>query len=143
LFIARYLRAGFCDSQTEIQSFQDWTTEPAEAISQSELVLFLEASANLRAGEVQLRAIEPASESSTTGNQAMSPESLLARAGELYANTPEQAFVITIGGESFDHPDQFSEPVRLAIPEALNQIKALLSGVSLPKLAPHSQIAGS
>jgi Ni,Fe-hydrogenase maturation factor len=143
LFIARYLRAGFCDPQTEIQSSQRWTPELAEAISQSELVLFLDASAALRPGEIQLRAIEPASESSTCRPQSLSPESLLGLARQLYAKTPEQAFLITIGGESFDHPDQFSEPVRLAIPEALNQIKAVFSGVSLPKLTTHAQSASS
>jgi hydrogenase maturation protease len=142
-FIARYLRAGFCDSQTEIKSFQRWTPEPAEAISESELVLFLEASGNLRAGEVQLRAIQPAGESSAGRTQLISPESLLALARQLYGNTPEQAFVITIGGESFNRPDEFSEPVRLAIPEALNQIKALLSGVSLPKQTSHAQSMSS
>jgi len=44
-----------------------------------------------------------------------------------------RAFLLTIGGESFEHGDEFSSTVRRAIPTALTQIRALVSGVTLPE----------
>jgi hypothetical protein len=64
----------------------------------------------------------------------MSPEAHLALAVELYSRRPERAFLLTIGGESFDHADRLSEPVRSAIPVVMDLSKATLSGVSLPEI---------
>jgi hypothetical protein len=68
----------------------------------------------------------------------MGPEALLALAAQLYSRRPERAFLLTIGGESFDHADHLSEPARSAIPVAMDLIKATLSGVSLPEVSFHS-----
>ena len=62
----------------------------------------------------------------------MNPRQLLTLAGQLYQTVPERAFFLTIGGSSFEHGDQLSALVRQTIPAARNEIKALLSGVSLP-----------
>ncbi len=139
ILLARYLRDEFCDPQTEIQSSRQWTPELAEPISQADIVLFLDASATIQPGEVQLKRIAPTSEFSSSMTHSMSPESLLALAVQLYFRAPERAFLLTIGGESFDHADQVSEPVRAAIPHAMDQIKAVLPGVSLPETASDSQ----
>jgi hypothetical protein len=64
----------------------------------------------------------------------MSPEAHLALAVELYSRRPARAFLLTIGGESFDHADRLSEPVRSAMPVAMYLSKATLSGVSLPEI---------
>jgi hypothetical protein len=58
---------------------------------------------------------------------------------QLYSRKPVRAFLLTIGGASFDHADVLSEPVRAAIPVALDLIKAALSGVSLPETSFRSQ----
>ena len=59
ILLARYLRSEFCEPQTDILTSQQWTPDLAELISQSGLVLFLDASASLPPGLVQLRKIEP------------------------------------------------------------------------------------
>jgi hydrogenase maturation protease len=141
--LARSLRAEFCDPQTETRSVQQWTPELAQPISASEIVLFLDASITLQPGEVRLRRLEPAREFPLSVTHSISPESLLALAVQLYSRAPEQAFLLTIGGASFDHADQLSEPVRSAVPRAMDQIKAVLSGVSLPEIASHSRSATS
>lgn len=139
ILLARYLRGEFCKPQAEVQSSRQWTPELAEPISQADFVLFLDASAAIQPGEVQLKRIAPNREFSSSMTHSMSPESLLALAVQLYFRAPERAFLLTIGGESFDHADQVSETVRTAIPRALDLIKAVLSGVSLPEVASHSQ----
>lgn len=143
LLLARYLREEFCDPQTEIRSLLQWTPKLAELISTSQIVLFLNASATLRPGEVSLKRIEPAPEFTTRMTHSLSPESLLALASQLYSGVPESAFLLTIGGTSFDHAKQLSESVRSAIPRAMDQIKAVLSGVSVPETETisHSPIA--
>ncbi len=143
ILLARYLRSEFCEPQTDILTSQQWTPDLAELISQSGLVLFLDASASLPPGLVQLRKIEPMHQFPSCLTHSMSPEALLALAAKLYSSAPENAYLLTIGGKFFDHAEQLSEPVRSAIPHALDQIKAVLSGVSLPQIAPHSQRAAS
>jgi len=133
--LARYFRAEFCEPETEIRSAQQWTPDLAEHISQSDIVLFLDASATLAPGKVQFKRLEPAREFFSSTSHTMSPEALLALAAQLYSRRPERAFLLTIGGESFDHADHLSEPVRSAIPVAMDMIKATLSGVSLPGIS--------
>jgi hypothetical protein len=62
-------------------------------------------------------------------------KALLALAVQLYSRKPERAFLLTVGGGSFDHADRLSQP----IPVALDLIKAALSGVSLPETSFRSQ----
>jgi hydrogenase maturation protease len=139
IVLARYFRAEFCEPETDIRSSQQWTPDLAEQISQSDIVLFLDASATLPPGKVQFKRVEPAREFSSSMTHTLSPEALLALAVQLYSRRPERAFLLTIGGESFDHADRLSEPVRSAIPVAMDLIKATLSGVSLPEITLHSQ----
>lgn len=141
--LAHYLRNEFCEPETEIQSLHQWTPELAESISHSDIVLFLDASATLQPGKVQLKRVKAAGEFCSSMKHSMSPETLLALAAQLYSSAPERAYLLTIGGESFDHADQLSAPVRSAIPHALDLIKAALSGVSVPPTAPYSQGAAS
>ncbi len=143
VYLARYLRNEFCEPQTEIQCSQQWAPELAESISECDMVLFLDASATLPPGDVQLQKIKPSRKSSPSTTHSMSPELLLALAAKLYSNAPERAFLLTVGGESFEHADHLSESVRGAIPYALELIKATLSGVSLPEMTPRSQGAVS
>ena len=66
--------------------------------------------------------VEPADEFSSNLTHTTSPEALLALAVQLYSRKPERAFLLTIGGASFDHADVPSEPVRAAIRAALGLI---------------------
>jgi len=56
---------------------------------------------------------------------------------------PSRAFLVTIGAQSFELSEELSEPVRLAIPEVIERIKAILSGISLPSDGPRDQAAPS
>jgi len=133
LHIASCLRNGLCDPETQIHSDQQWAPELAEPISQADLVIFLDASANVLPGEIACQLLRPASNLPASFTHQTSPASLLALAGELFGSQPRRAYLLTIGGDSFDLVEGLSEPVRQAIPHAIERIKAILSGVTLPE----------
>lgn len=132
LHIACCLQQGYGDPETEIRCAQQWTPELAERISKTDLAIFIDASATLTPGEIQLIPLASSEDRTAVTTHSMDPATLLGLAHELYGSAPERAFLLTIGGESFEHGNQFSRAVRQAIPEALTRIKALLSGVTLP-----------
>lgn len=130
--VARFLQAGFCDPQTEIKTIQQWSPELAEAISNCETVIFVDTSVQILPGEVELKSIVPTRGMESELPSSVTPGELLGLAEKLHGKFPQHAFTLSIGGESFGNTSQFSQAVRQAIPEAIDQIKAVLSGVSLP-----------
>lgn len=133
LQVAKCLRNGLCEPDTCICAEQQWTPEMAEPISKAEVVIFLDASASLSPGEIACRQLQPEAGGATTFTHETSPEGLLSLAEELYGVHPERAFLITVGGAAFDLGKGLSKPVRQAIPHAIERVKALLSGVTLPR----------
>jgi hydrogenase maturation protease len=75
--LARYFRAEFCEPETDIRSSQQWTPELAEPISQSDIVLFVDASAMLPPGKIQFKIVEPVQEFSASMTHTIGPEALL------------------------------------------------------------------
>ena len=126
------LQDSYADPETEICCAQQWTPELAESISKSQLAIFVDASAAIPPGEIRLQPVSDRHEPPGLTTHSLSPAGLLELSFELFQKVPERAFLLTIGGVSFDHGDQLSEPVQKAVPAACNQLKALLSGVSLP-----------
>ena len=133
LQVANRLRRGFCDPETEVHSHQQWMPELAEPISAAEIVIFVDASAGVKPGTIACKSLRPETHSSTGITHHTSPESLLWLAEELYGKHPPRAYLVTVGGASFDLSEQLSDPARQAIPRALERIKALLSGVTMPE----------
>jgi len=132
LHVARELRSGLCEPETAIHSSTQWTPELAESISAADVVIFVDASAVLPPGTVQTRKVSPIPDAPGSLSHRSSPAGLLALAKSLYGVIPLRAFLITIGAQSFELSEELSEPVRLAIPEVIERIKAILSGISLP-----------
>ena len=142
LWIARSLRAEFCEPQTEIRVVRSWTPDLAEEILNSELVVFLSYSPLLSPGEIQLREIRGAAGMLSPSADEPEPEDLIGLAARLYQWAPARSFAMTIGGQSCEFPNRLSPAVRRAVPAALNQIKALLSGVSVPATPAQLKAAG-
>ena len=138
LHVARELRAGLCEPETEVQASTQWEPEQAESISESEVVIFVDASTVLPTGAVQCSRVSAKPAEPSSFSHSCSPEGLLALAKQLYGVAPANAFLVAIGAKSFEFSEELSEAVKLAIPEALAQIKAILSGVSLPSEEPEA-----
>lgn len=137
LHVARELRSGLCEPETEIHSSTQWTPELAESISAADVVIFVDASAVLPPGAVQTRNVTPIPDAPGSLSHQSSPAGLLALAKRLYEVIPSRAFLITIGAQSFELSETLSEPVQLAIPEVIQRIKAILSDISLPSDEPN------
>jgi hydrogenase maturation protease len=132
--VVNCLRSGKCDPGTEFQSQQQWTPELAESISRAEVVIFVDASAGMKPGEVACRQVQSVTNASPGMTHQTSPESLLRLAKEVYGKHPSGAYLVTIGGASFEWEEVLSEPVRCAIPCSVERIKALLSAVTMPEV---------
>lgn len=147
LHVARALARGFCDKETVVRAQHQWLPEMAKDISEAALVIFVEATTRIPPGEISPRAvlacdsIPPAILRGNDRVPPLGPEGLLAQARDSYGHVPEEAYVVAIGVESFDSPDQLSDAARHAVPLALEQVKAILSGVSVPRPTALSQKA--
>jgi len=133
LQIACNLQEGYAEPETEIRCAQQWTPELAESISHSELAIFVDASATIPAGHLQLQKITCGPAKTRVITHSMDPCTLLGLARELFGAAPCRAFLLTIGAETFELGEGLSPAVKHAVPAAMDQIKALLSGVRLPE----------
>ena len=133
LHIVRELQEGGCDPETQIHFEHQWTPELAEPISEANVVIFVDASTALAPGEIACQRVKPIYKSPASLSHQTTPASLLALAEELYKAHPARAFLVTIGGASFALTEELSPPVQKAISRAVESIKALLSGVTLPE----------
>jgi hydrogenase maturation protease len=124
-YLAHQLYGLLGDSDTTIICCQQWLPEQAEDLSNAERAVFIDASATIAAGEIEVRSVRAASGAATVTSHTLSPDRLMRLARELFGKAPERAFLVTIGGGSFEHGNELSEPVRAAIPAALNRIQAL------------------
>jgi hydrogenase maturation protease len=130
VYLARQLEASPGDRPVEILCFQQWTPELAERISHAEMAIFVDASAVIAPGEIQLQSLEAIPGRRGVTTHSMNPPQLLALAQRLYGRAPERAFLLTIGGESFAHDRHLSKKASESIPAALEKIKALLAETS-------------
>lgn len=135
-YIANCLRKDLQDSETLVYSYQQWTPELAEPISKAGLVIFLDASGNLSPGKIACCSVSPVSNAPGSLTHQTSPAGLLALAELLYGTRPARAYLLTIGGVSFDVSEELSEPVRRAVPGVIEQIKTLLAGTASASPSP-------
>lgn len=74
---------------------------------------------------MRLEQISAGDQTSNLTAHSLNPQQLLTLAQEPYQTVPEGAFLLTIGGASFEHGDQLSAVVRRVIPSACNQMEGL------------------
>ncbi|HUK26512.1 MAG TPA: hypothetical protein VLV49_18180 [Terriglobales bacterium] len=103
--------------------------EPASQMSQSAMVLFMDATAAGEAGEIKLQEVK-AELPVVPFTHALSPGALLALSKELYGNTPP-VFMISIGGENFEPGESLSPKAEAA----LTRVLALLAELTKPKFS--------
>ena len=133
LFLAHQLYGAICDAETEIVCSHQWLPEQAEDLSRAQVAVFIDASAAIAPGEIRIQPISGKNRKTAGATtHSITPERLMSLARELFGAAPERAYLVTVGGASFEHGSEFSAPVRKAIPAALRQIQNLLSEESVP-----------
>ena len=115
----------------EYLSLRQLTPELAEPISRAGAVIFVDATTEGTIGEIRCQELLPPAESTQMTQGAfthhVSADLLLESARLLYGNCPA-AYLYTVSGENFKLGDFFSQPVELALPALLEQLKARILG---------------
>jgi hydrogenase maturation protease len=102
------------------------TPELAEYIAAVDLVVFVDAAADVQPGVVVVRKIHGTSAESSGLVHSAEPAALLDLARKLYRRSP-QAFLVTIGGSTFALSEGLSEAAAAALPEAIAAVRRLVS----------------
>jgi hydrogenase maturation protease len=110
-------------------SRQQWTPELAADIAQAECVLFIDCSTVSEAGSFSVIEVKPAQRTEGIGTHHVTAAELLGIAQELYGSLPRQALLLTIGAGSTELSEEFSQPVRDAIPLACAQLELALTAM--------------
>ena len=110
----------------EVVTCHQLMPELAQQISQTALVIFVDAAIKGQPGQLDWRRVEPKAGPASFAHH-VSPESLLAMAGELYGRSP-QAFVVSVVGGTFECGEELSPVVRAALPGLVKLVGDLLSG---------------
>lgn len=131
-YLAHQLYATIREADTAILCSHQWLPEQAEDLSRAEVAVFIDASIAVPAGEVRVQTLCVAGEVSGVTAHSVNPATLMTLARDVFGAAPEKAFLVTIGGSSFEHGSELSVPVRAAIPAALERVKELLSAHCIP-----------
>jgi hydrogenase maturation protease len=102
---------------------QQWTPELAQDISQSEDVLFIDSSADSVPGAVRLDPVSPAKCEAGIATHHLHAPQLLALSKDLYSILPRTSLLLTVGVDSTELSETFSEAVRAALPQACGMIE--------------------
>ena len=104
------------------------TAELVEDLAEAERVIFLDAVAQGRPGEVRVRPLEPDAHAVSTMAHFLDPRELLAWCDTLYQRVP-QAWLVSVAGESFDYASYRLGPAAAAaLPLMLDHVRRLVDG---------------
>jgi hydrogenase maturation protease len=119
LWLAEWAERRFADQPGVhvIAAFQ-WTPDLAEDVARAESVLFIDSAVDSAPGSVTLTVVEPAPGGRANATHHLGAAELLALAREFYNSLPKNAQLLTVGAESIELGEGFSEAVTAALPEA-------------------------
>jgi hydrogenase maturation protease len=112
------------ETNARVVSRQQWTPELAEEIARAESVLFIDCSTESAPGAVKIDSIEPSAGSEGLATHHLGAAQLLALGRDLYDSLPRHAQLLTIGAGSTELVEEFSGPVKAALPEACRLLEA-------------------
>jgi hydrogenase maturation protease len=118
----------FPASRLRIVSAQQFTPEMAAELAETEMVIFVDASAVDEPGAIRVVSVAAREEAAET--HRLGPPALLAMAQTLCGHAPARAFVLTIGAGCFGYGEDISGPLRRAVPRALRLLTNLVSAFS-------------
>jgi hydrogenase maturation protease len=104
---------------------QQLTPELAVDFAAADIVVLIDADAELAPGEVSRRHVEPEAADGPGMTHHVDPASLAALAADLYAGSPD-VFVVGVGSASLDVGEGLSPAVAAALPRVVETVVALL-----------------
>jgi hydrogenase maturation protease len=112
------------DGDVRVISRQQWTPELAQEIATAEAVVFVDGAVDSAPGAVRVARVQPAAAAAGLATHHAGAAELLALSEELYSSLPRRALLLTVGAESMEMGETFSESVRDALPHACQTLKA-------------------
>jgi hydrogenase maturation protease len=113
--------------QVEIITRQQLTPELAEPLSRAEVAFFLDVARDSPPGELNCKPVTPDSNSNYTSHHCP-PALLLTLSQQLYGAAP-RAFLISLGGECFDHGETLSTTVQAGLPRLVELAEKMVREV--------------
>lgn len=122
--VAEEIAKKMCDPQCRVQviACHQLNPELAEAVADTRAVIFVDASVDLKPGEVCVNSVSPDRFSPAAFSHSLRPSALLATASELFGQAPP-AKAVMIGAASFDLGMKLTPEVRGAVKTALRLIE--------------------
>lgn len=111
----------------ELLAVHQLTPELAPDIAQASRVIFVDATAQIPAGELRLQPLGPQAAPRSLSHN-VPPEQLLELTAQLYGNCPP-AHLLTVGVVSLDYADELTPLIAGKVGEAAKQVIALLQAV--------------
>lgn len=99
------------------------TPELAEAISNTELVIFVDAAAHGEPGTLSCDPVT-SSESDLRYSHDFTPATLVQMANTLYGHVPK-AFLICVAGKAFEHGESLSPEIARTVPAAVARVREI------------------
>ena len=124
-FLAHWAETRFADDDgVRVISRHQWTLELAEEIAAAETVLFVDCSIAVEAGAIVVADVEAGAKAEKIDTHQQGSAELLAMARDLYGSLPRAAMLLTVGAGSLELGEEFSDPVKAALPEACTKLEA-------------------
>jgi hydrogenase maturation protease len=125
LCIAEAAEHLFPASRLRIVAAQQFTPEMAADLAETDLVIFVDASAADEPGAIRVVSLSAGDDRLET--HRLDPPALLALAQSLCGHTPARAFALTVGAGHFGYGEEISGPLRQAVPRALRLLVNLVT----------------
>jgi hydrogenase maturation protease len=122
--VAQALAGEAASEGTEVIACHQLTPELAECLSTADLVVFIDASAALKPGAIEVATVQAASLSSGLVHH-VDPRTLLFMTAKLYGGTPN-AFLVRVGAGSFELGEGLSAAVAAVLPEVVATVRQLV-----------------
>ncbi len=110
------------DPKVKVVACHQLNPEMAEAVADTRAVIFVDASVELKPGDVRISPVHPDQFSPAAFTHSLKPSALLATASELFGQAPP-AETVAIGAASFDIGMTLTPEVRAAVTKATKLIE--------------------
>jgi hydrogenase maturation protease len=136
LWLAEWAAGRFRDeSLVRVLARQQWTPELAEEIAGAEAVIFIDSSLESAPGAVKLAQVRPATGDDARSTHRLGAPELLGLGCELYGYLPRTSLILTVGIETTELREEFSDAVKASLSDACHllehAVQRLLTGAAL------------